>query len=391
MAKYKIKDGVGILPDKITKVENWAFRDCTDLTKVVIPDTVTEIGEGAFAGCTGLKSMVIPDSVTKIGEMAFSRCSGLTDIALGNSVQKIGRDAFQDCIGLVSIFIPASVGLLDWYGIFKGCVSLESIKVAEGNLFYDSRNDCNAIIETKKNKLVGGCAKTVIPDTVVEIGTLAFIDVNKAEIFIHEGIKSIEHMAFKLSGVNSIKVAEGNTVYDSRGDCNAVIETETNSLVLGCAKTLIPDSVTIIKSCAFYGCSDLAEIIIPTSVTVIDSSAFCKCKELSNVIIPDSVTEIASDAFERSGLKSVVIGKIVSYIGKNAFRCNSLETITFRGAVKEINEDAFNDCDSVKVINVPIGKSSIYARKMNKYNFPGLSWGAWEALFVELPAEKKVK
>ena len=340
MAKYEIKDGVGIIPEGTTAIE-----------------------PNAFFACTELKSVVIPDSVTSIGEKAFYRCSGLTSVVIGNSVERIGEMAFR-------------------------CENIESIKVAEGNPVYDSRNDCNAIIETKNNKLVLGCAKTVIPTTVAEIGLWAFFDAINAEIAIHEGIKKIERMAFKLNGVNRIKVAEGNTVYDSRGDCNAIIETETNSLVVGCAKTVIPETVTKINGFAFYECSDLKEIIIPTSVTEIDNFAFYGCKELTDIVIPDFITEIDMSAFDRSGLKSVVIGKKVKRIGENAFRCDSLETITFRGSVKDIDEDAFDDCDSVKVINVPAGKSSVYAGRLNRGNFPGSRWDSWEGLLVEQPTKK---
>ena len=366
--------GKFVIPYGITKVVNCMFFNCTDLTEVVIPDTVTEIGNLAFADCTGLKNIVIPDSVKEIGDSAFDGCTGLTDIIIGNSVTKIGRHAFYNCTGLTSILIPASVEILnnrwfpDWE-VFKGCKNI-SIKVAEGNPVFDSRDNCHAIIETKKNKLVVGFATTVIPATVVEIGEFAFKGVNIAEIFIHEGIKKIGDMAFELTGVNCIRVAEGNTVYDSRGDCNAIIETGTNSLVMGCSKTIIPDTVTKINSFAFYGCSDLKEIVIP-----------------------DSVTEIDSYAFSYSGLKSVVIGKKVKYIGEEALECGSLEAITFRGPAPKMSKDSggcenvFEDCKSVKVINVPVGKSGIYARRLYRGNFPGDF--SWEGLLVEVPVEKK--
>ena len=329
MTEYEIKDGVAIIPEGTTIIEKCTFLFNTDLTSIVIPDSVTEIEEQAFRGCTGL----------------------------------------------TSIYIPASVESLSWepHNIFDGCKNLKSIKVAEGNPVYDSRDNCNAIIKTETNKLVVGSATTVIPATVVEIGKFAFKNVNIAEIFIHEGIKSIGVMAFKMTGVNRIRVAEGNTVYDSRGDCNAIIETETNSLVMGCSKTIIPDTVTKINSFAFSGCSDLKEIVIP-----------------------DSVTEIDSWAFNNSGLKSVVIGKKVKKIHMKAFeRCESLEAITFRGPAPKMEknyhgvEDAFKYCKSVKVINVPVGKSSIYARRLYRGNFSGDFWNPWEGLLVEVPVEKK--
>ncbi len=109
MAKYEVVDGVGIIPAGVTKIGMYAFRDCTSLTSIVIPSSVTEIGVRAFYNCTSLTSIVIPSSVTAIGEC-----------------------------------------------LFEGCTSLTSIIVEEGNSVYDSREGCNAIIETATNKLIQG-------------------------------------------------------------------------------------------------------------------------------------------------------------------------------------------------------------------------------------------
>lgn len=61
MAYYEIKDGVCVLPDSVTEIDNNAFEGCTGLTSIVIPNAVTEIGYSAFEGCTGLTSIVASD------------------------------------------------------------------------------------------------------------------------------------------------------------------------------------------------------------------------------------------------------------------------------------------------------------------------------------------
>lgn len=80
--RYVIIDGRGIIPDRVTKIDNSAFENCTRLETIVIPDSVTLIEEAAFAKCENLKSIVIPDSVTKIEECAFGGCGSLQSITI---------------------------------------------------------------------------------------------------------------------------------------------------------------------------------------------------------------------------------------------------------------------------------------------------------------------
>jgi hypothetical protein len=108
------------------------------------------------------------------------------------------------------------------------------------------------------------------------------------------------------SGLTSIVVESGNTVYDSRNNCNAVIETKTNKLVVGCQNTVVPTTVTRIGELAFYECSSLKSIIIPNSVETIGESAFYGCTGLVSVTIPSSVTTIEEYAFLRTNILSLI-------------------------------------------------------------------------------------
>ena len=81
-------------------------------------------------------------------------------------------------------------------------------------------------------------------------------------------------------------------VYDSRNNCNAIIETKSNTLIAGCASTIIPNSVTSIGKQAFWGCKSLTSITIPSSVTSIGDMAFCCCSSLTSITIPTHITNI---------------------------------------------------------------------------------------------------
>ena len=127
----------------------------------------------------------------------------------------------------------------------------------------------------------------VIPDSVTEIG------------------KNVFSECYRLT---SIRVSSGNKNYDSRNDCNAIIETETNTLLTGCQNTIIPDSVTSIGYGAFAHCSGLTFIEIPDSVTTIEHGAFIGCSNLTSIVIPDSVTTIEINAFNGcNALKTIYV------------------------------------------------------------------------------------
>ena len=295
------------IPKSVTSIGGFAFAYCKSLTSITIPNSVTSIGGGAFNGC-GLTSITIPNSVTTIDDYTFYDCKDLTSITIPNSVTKIGEMAFCGCSALTSITIPKSVTNINiGSGIFSKCSSLNSITVEKGNTKYDSRDDCNAIIETKTNTLIASCNNTIIPNSVTTIGSFAFGDSNRTSITIPATITDIRIRAFcGCSDLTFVTVEEGNTIYDSREKCNAIIETKSNSLIVGCRNTVIPSSVTSISNWAFEWCKSLTSISIPNSVTSIGINAFSGCLGLTSISIPNSVTSIGINAFSYcSGLTSI--------------------------------------------------------------------------------------
>ena len=180
----------------VTSIGKHAFLNCSGLTSVTIANSVTSIGDYAFYGCTGLTSVAIPSSVTSVGVYAFGSCTGLTSITIPNSVTSIGGWAFFGCSGLTSVTIPNSVTSIGDYA-FEECSGLTYIKVESGNEKYDSRNNCNAIIETSSNTLFFGCKNTTIPNSVTSIGSSAFSGCSGlTSITIPNSVNSIGSYAF---------------------------------------------------------------------------------------------------------------------------------------------------------------------------------------------------
>ena len=106
------------LPSYITKINQYAFYNCTGLTSITIPASVTSIGSYAFWGCKGLTSATIPNSVTSIGDSAFYGCTGLKSVTIPDSVKSIGSYAFYGCKGLKSIKFNGTTE--QWNAISKG-------------------------------------------------------------------------------------------------------------------------------------------------------------------------------------------------------------------------------------------------------------------------------
>ena len=161
------------------------------------------------------------------------------------------------------------------------------------------------------------------------------------------------------SGLNSVIVDKNNGTYDSRDNCNAIIKTSTNRLVVGCKNTTIPNSVKFIGARAFYGCSGLTFVTIPNSVTAIGEGAFSYCSGLKSATIGNSVKYICESAFsDCTGLASVTIGNSVTIIGFGAFQdCSGLTSVNIPNSVAIINEDAFHNCSGLT--SVTIGNSVI--------------------------------
>nr|MCR5039046.1 leucine-rich repeat protein [Bacteroidales bacterium] len=336
----------------LTVIGERAFYSCSNLASVVIPNSVTAINQYAFEYCYYLTSVELPNSITTIGQYAFSECRRLASINLPSMVATIGYCAFSYCYGIVSLEIPASVTSIGNMAFYK-CTGLEQITVATDNAVFDSRNNCNAIIETGTNTLRFGCKNSTIPNTVTALGTEAFRYMDIPSVIIPESVVTIGSNVFGgCQLLEQISVAEGNSVFDSRDNCNAVVETGTNKLVFGCKNTVIPNTVTAIGQYAFYNYNSLTSIVIPNSVTAINQYAFAYCYYLTSVELPNSLTTIGQYAFyECKRLASINLPSMIATIGYCAFSyCYGLVSLEIPASVTSIGSYAFQSCTGLTSI-----------------------------------------
>ena len=360
-AYFPVTAVIGMIPNivdgndySITSIGNQAFRYNMSLRSVEIPNTITSIGNYAFDACSNLTNVDFSKAtgLTSIGIDAFFGCSNLTGITIPNSVTSIGRDAFHGCRSLISITIPTSVTSIGHYA-FQYCDALTNIVVEKDNTVYDSRDNCNAIIETATNTLIAGCQSTVIPNSVTSIRHGVFAGCsNLTSITIPSSVTSIGNGVFDgCSNLTSLTISEG------------VIDIGFNTF-LNCTSltnVIIPNSVTSMGSGLFFGCSNLSSITIPSGINSINEQTFYRCTSLTNVVIPENVSYINQQAF---------------------YECNSLSEMIIKSTTPPTLSNTNAISSATTTIYIPHGTLSAYQSATN--------WSSFASKFVELNADGSI-
>ena len=254
-------------------------------------------GEESYSGFVEIPATVYhvknDYSVTRIGSLAFWDCY-LTGITLPNTITTIESQAFMACT-LDSIYIPASVVNIDPTA-FSGCNQLVSLQVDENNPVYDSRDNCNAIIETATNTMVCATLGTVIPSSVTAIGDYCFGSYPQG---------------------------------------------------LYVTNIVIPDQVVSIGTEAFMFCTSLKDVTFGSSVTSIGERAF-NLTAIEHLVLPASVATISEHAFSYCyKLKSVVCKAIVPPVAATVFDGNEYsyddQDIVYHDAILFVPNESVED------------------------------------------------
>lgn len=417
-----------VIPESVMSIENFAFMNCKSLTSISIPKGVTSIGESSFYGCNSLTevsinseeplaltintfsnrenaTLIVPHgckaayeaaeywnefkeivekqepfidfadaNVKSIcvsnwdtdgdGELSFDEAAAVTSLknVFTNKKNIQSFDELQYFTGLKSI------NLMD----FSSCSELTSIRIPENvtNIALSAFSACTKL------------ASVNIPESVTSIGTNAFYQCTSlSSITIPKNVNSISNNCFAgCSQLASITVDAENVVFDSRGNCNAIINKENSSLIAGCKNTTIPESVTDIASDAFRECTALLSITIPEGVRSIGSKAFDGCSALISVTInqPEPIS-ISSTTFSNS----VNATLYVPYKSKSVYASTDFWQ-DFK-AIVEMPPTVFTLSDGQSFSN----DEEIFVERLNySRTFKNTNWQAWYVPFdVTLTSE----
>ena len=285
------------------------------------------------------------------------------------TVTSIMSRAFYDCDELTSVTIPNTVTSIGSF-IFEGCKNLASIVVEEGNPTYDSRENCNALIETANNRLITGCNGTTIPNSITTIEQEAFKGfTGLTTLIIPDGVTTIKSDALRdCSGLTYVYLGKGlvNIPECLFQGCDNLKTIEINNNALVSRQQTGNENGNMISIQWMLGNSSVEEIILGEDVTSIGDNAFSGCG-MHSIKMSDSVTSIGDYAFNGcSQLTSIELSNNLEYIGKWAFTiCERLPSITIPESVRCIDQIAFYWCN--RLTKVEINSNEVAARENEQF------------------------
>ncbi len=344
-----------VLPDTVTKIGNYAFENCVKLTSINLPDTVETIEEGAFYNC-GLTSINFPKKLKNAGSYVFKN-TPIKTIKVKEGVTALPNNAFNNANKLESVVLPTTLKTIGNYSFYE-CTSLKSVTIPEEteSIGEGAFQNCSAMtkvvmndsLKTIKNDAFHGCsvlASIEVPDTVTSMGSYAFANCKKLTTFNYP--KKLTY-----SGSNVFKNVPVKTITLK----SSVTELPENAFYGAnlLEKVVLPSGLKKIGSEAFRDCTSLTSVNVPDAVESIGSYAFCNCVKLTSINYPKNLKSSGSNVFKNTGIKTITVKEGETDVWGDAFNnANNLEKVVLPSTLKSIGTYAFNDCYSLKSINIP--------------------------------------
>ncbi len=360
-----------LLPERLKRIGNGAFRGCSNLEEVIMPNGVRSLDNSAFSGCSRLEYITLPDGLQSIGDECFYGCSRLTEVSIPRSVTEIGDEAFKGS-GLKRVFLPTGLATLgakafedtpiivldipggtriadDDLGKMK---KLEEINVGGGSRYY-SCEDGVLYDNTGRVLLLCPMARRgafMVPDGVETIANRAFAGSALERIDLPVTLSRLGNYAFAESLLTDVSLPEGVDAIPTGAfsDCSQLTSVE------------FPDGLTMIGESAFENCSSLRAVELPEGVSVLLPRAFKHCKNLSAVSFPSILTGIGKEAFEGCALHAIDLPQTLTMVGERAFKnCRSLTAVVIPDGCTMLAKEAFRECTSLATIDLGKGVTTI--------------------------------
>lgn len=313
----------------VVSIAGRAFNASKTLTAVYVPSTVKDIGDSAFFGCNNLDRVSIQGGNLKIGNRAFAGCRSLKRVVFNGAAAELGDYAFRGCSNIAIYYTQnvTAIGECAFIGSgLSGELDLRGVKNIKSSAFK-------------------GCEIT--------------------SITLGKNLSAIEPSAFfNCDDLNEIKLSDENDEYVYVDGC--LIRRSDNTLVLGLASAIIPETVVSIGDYAFAYRKNLSEIAIPSSVTAIGSYAFANCENLKTIEVSESVKSIQSCVFKSCVSLTKATWRTLVSVPDSVFEsCSALTDVKLSNVTK-IGERAFSGCIGLKEIILPQSLTEIGEYAFNK-------------------------
>lgn len=381
-----------VIANGVTELGSYAFQNCTGIMEITFPDSLMAIQTGAFSGCTALETVKLPQNISQIADSTFRGCSALHKISMPDEIGFIGAEAFRDCVAIKNISLPANLTELG-DGVFWNCVELQQINLPAGisDIPDNTFSGCAALQQIAIAGNVTGignyafakCTQlkiTAVPETVTEIGQYAFSGCEAIQnIKLPQGMTQIGSHAFQdCVGLTDMEIPKSITTIGAAAfsGCNALkslslpfvggdvdAESASASTVFGYIfGTTSYEESTAAKQ--YYSSNGSTTYYIPSALTEVEIAggkiwygSFSGCSHLESIrfLSAETVTDIGAKAFQGCArLIHLTLPDGVQTIGDYAFSgCTALESLSQINNLESIGSYAFQNCSSLKSISLP--------------------------------------